>query len=135
MTVTIDTPIQTFNAGSDQQICGNTATLTTSLGANPTVGTGKWTQVSGNAATIANPNNYTTAITGLVSGTYVFRYTITNGGCSSYDDVTLYVSEPASPANIALASNGVCGASTVSLVADPITSGTGLWTIISGPNT
>ena len=133
--VTIDTPIQTFNAGADQQICGNTATLTTSLGANPTTGSGKWTQVSGNASIIANPNNYTTTITGLVAGTCVYRYTITNGGCSASDEVTLFVSEPASPANIPLSSVGVCGASTVNLVADVITSGTGLWTIVSGPNT
>jgi gliding motility-associated-like protein len=135
VTVTVANPIQTFNAGTDQQICGNTATLTTSLGANPSVGTGKWSQVSGNATNIDSPDNYTTAIRGLVSGTYVYRYTITNGGCSSYDDVTLYVSEPASPANIQQDNIGVCGASTASLVADPITSGSGFWTLVSGPNT
>lgn len=135
VTVTLDTPIQTFNAGTDQQICGNTATLTTSLGANPSVGIGKWSQISGNATTIESPGNYTTAIKGLVSGTYVYRYTITNGGCSSYDDVTLYVSEPASPANIQQDNIGVCGASTVTLEADPITSGSGFWTLVSGPST
>ena len=138
--ITIDNAIQVFTAGVDQQICGTSATLTTSLGANPTVGTGIWTQVSGNAATITTPNNYTTTITGingtdLVSGTYVFRYTITNGGCSASDDVTIYLSTPPSTANIALNELDVCGSSSASLQADIITSGTGLWTIVSGPNT
>ena len=138
VTVTIDEPIQTFNAGEEQRICGVapiTATLTSSLGAQPTIGTGRWSQISGNATTITSPDNYTTTVTGIVAGSYIYRYTITNGACSEYDDVTLLVSEQGSVANIADATIGVCGASTTTLTADPITLGTGYWSLISGPNT
>lgn len=133
--VTIDNPIQTFNAGADQQVCGDNAILTSSLGGQPTIGTGLWTEVSGNAATITNPTNYTTSVTGLVSGVYVFRYTITNGACSASADVTLFVTEPApSNANGGTTPKGVCGLTSVTMNAVPPSSGSGLWTIVSGPN-
>jgi len=68
--VTIDQTIQTFNAGADQQICATApiaATLTSSLGLEPTTGTGRWSQVSGNATNITSPNNFTTTVTGIVA--------------------------------------------------------------------
>jgi len=134
--VTIDPPLQSFNAGPDQQICGSTATLTSSLGAEPGPGTGVWTQVAGSAATIVSPMTYTTSVTGMVSGVYVFRYTVTNGACTASDDISLFISGP--PPSIADGGTspiGVCGTSSVTMnAAAPIT-GTGLWTIVSGPNT
>jgi len=134
--ITIGPSIQSFNAGADQQICGNTATLTTSLGAEPSPGTGHWSQVSGNAGvTIASPNTYTTSVTGFVSGTYVFRYTITNGACSAYDDVTIYISYPPPSAADGGPDKSVCGGTSVTMAGVAPTSGTGLWSEISGPNT
>ena len=49
----------------------------------------KWTQVSGpSTATIATPNAATTTVSGLISGVYVFRFTITdNFGFVGSDDV------------------------------------------------
>jgi gliding motility-associated-like protein len=139
--VTIDTPVTTASIGADLIVCGSSVTLN-AAGSAPAKGTGKWTQVSGNAGVKFNGSsdqstwtNYAPFISDLQAGVYVFRYTITNGACSSSDDVSVFVSEPASPANIALANNGVCGASSISLVADAITTGSGIWTIISGPNT
>ena len=88
MTITVDSPVTTADAGPDVTICGTSGFLNVT-GSAPSKGTGRWTQVSGNAATIETPDNYTTEITGLVSGVYIFRYTITNGACSSYDDVTV----------------------------------------------
>ena len=49
----------------------------------------RWTQISGpNTATIATPNSATTTVSNLISGVYVFRFTITdNFGFSGFDDV------------------------------------------------
>ena len=114
------------------------------MNAQPTIGTGQWSEVSGNAVTFVNPNNYTTKVFGfnaggdtlaLGAGTYVFQYTITNGGCSASSNVTLYVSGP--PPSVAHAgiTKGICGITSVAMNATTPTSGTGLWTEISGPNT
>lgn len=66
----------TANAGPTQILCPQpTANLVAN---NPGTFTGTWTQVSGPPATITNPNNHQTTVTGLISAsTYVFRWTIT----------------------------------------------------------
>ncbi|MBK7096010.1 MAG: hypothetical protein IPH57_13550 [Saprospiraceae bacterium] len=92
--VTISPAIQLFTAGSDQQVCGTNAILLSSLGAEPTIGTGQWSQLTGSASIITNPDNFTTSVTGLVEGVYTYQYKITNGACSKVDTVVLYVSEP-----------------------------------------
>jgi gliding motility-associated-like protein len=74
-------------AGPDQQQCGNGAFT---LAANAaTVGTGRWTIVSG-TATIANINSPTSTVTVPAGGTVTLRWTIANGICPpTTDDVTL----------------------------------------------
>jgi hypothetical protein len=61
-------------------------------GNNPTVGTGTWTKVSGTGTqVITSSHSYNTSITGMVSGSYVFRWTI-NGSSSctnNHTDVTI----------------------------------------------
>jgi len=93
--------------------------------------------VSGPAGyTIVNPSLPGTAVTGLPSGVYTFRWTISNGNAActaSTDDVTIYVSTPPSAAN-AGADKSVCGGTTATLAGVAPTSGTGLWSVVSGPN-
>ncbi|MCX6277602.1 MAG: hypothetical protein NT004_05865, partial [Bacteroidetes bacterium] len=135
--VTISEPVTPANAGADVSVCGTTATLNAVA---PTIGTGVWTQITGNGGdTIKSPTSASTLITGLQAGgaqavVYTFRYTVTNGSCISTDDVKVFVSDPGSTANIVESSINICGFTTVDLVADAITSGTGIWTIVSGPN-
>jgi hypothetical protein len=139
--VTVNDPDATAaNAGTDVSVCG-TSTSLTATGSNPAAGsTAQWTQVSGSGGVIiGTPNAATTTLTGLTTGgspsaLYKFRYAITNGGCVSADTVSVFVSEATDVANIALASTAVCGATTVDLTADAITSGSGMWSIVSGPN-
>jgi hypothetical protein len=70
---------KTANAQPDQRLCNVTAA---SLAGNaPVYSTGSWLQVSGpNTATILLPNAANTQVTGLVSGTYVFSWTIAAAG-------------------------------------------------------
>lgn len=74
------------NAGPDQIIVG--VTDFTMSANNPTLGTGTWSVVSGNA-TIENPTSYNT-IVHLVSGdNAILKWTVNNGGCMKYDQLVI----------------------------------------------
>jgi gliding motility-associated-like protein len=75
----------TADAGPDQFIAGNS----TILAANqPIVGTGKWSVMSG-AANFSNDTLCTTSVTGLNPGANILRWSITNKGCTLFDDVVI----------------------------------------------
>jgi gliding motility-associated-like protein len=130
--ITISATTSTANAGTDQSVCGNQVTLS---GNNPANGIGYWTQTGGpGGATITNPSLYNTTVTGLIAGAYTFRWNISNFACaSSYDEVQINVSSSPSPA-VAGADQSICAATSTTVTASPISDGTGLWTIVSGPN-
>jgi len=130
--ITIDNPVTVANAGSDIEVCGDSTRLT---GNNPTVGTGEWTQLSGNAGdTIRTPSNYITDVINLQTGVYKFLWTITNGACSSSDTVSVFVTHPPGSISNAGPDIVVCNDNTATMAANTPTVGTGLWTIASGPN-
>jgi hypothetical protein len=113
------------NAGQDQTLCG---VLTTNLAGNvPAIGTGTWSQISGpGVITFTNVNDPLTSITASTAGTYVLRWTITNGTClASTDDVTITMS----PAIIVTATSNspVCEGNTLELYCD-IAGATYSWT-------
>jgi hypothetical protein len=87
ITIQNDEQVTTANAGTDQDICNN-ADFT--MAANtPVVGTGTWTLISG-TATINSVNSPSTTITGVPSMTSAtLRWTIDNGVCTSFDEITL----------------------------------------------
>ncbi|MCH7409471.1 Ig-like domain-containing protein, partial [Belliella sp. DSM 111904] len=81
-------------AGADQQVCNVSSTNLTAAAPTGT-SVGRWTQVSGpNQANIISPSQRETAVSGLIRGTYIFRWTVSNGpACpSSSDDVVVKVS-------------------------------------------
>jgi gliding motility-associated-like protein len=119
------------DAGADQVICSGS---TVTLGANtPTIGVGAWTKVSGpNNPSISNASLPNAVLSGLTVGTYVYRWTITNGTCdASVDDMTITVGS-ALQAN-AGADIAVCDVTSTTLAANTVP--TGAWSLISGPNT
>jgi gliding motility-associated-like protein len=120
-------------AGPDQNIC---LFAPINLSANtPAIGTGVWSQISGDPATIQSPNNPSTSITGVVAGSYGFRWTITNGTCPpSTDDVLINVNDLPSLA-LAGADISLCNVTLATMAAVPATTGTGTWTYVNGPNT
>ncbi len=89
--------------GADQDLCGTM--VSNPLGGNAaTVGVGTWSKVSGPGvvtfdAGANNPN--TTASVSLV-GSYVYRWTIVNGTCSTSEDIAVSYS-PAAPATPTIA--------------------------------
>ena len=128
MVVYVSGPMPTANGGLDQETCmAPTATVTATA---PAVGTGTWSLVSGSGA-IVNPNNLVTAVTGLTQGTTtVVRWTVTNGACSAFDDVTITTHANPSDADTGPDQN-VCG-STATMAANTPTVGTGVWQIVTG---
>lgn len=127
--VTISAAASTADAGADQNsICGTSTNL---AAANPAIGMGTWTQVSGpNTATIASVNSHTSAVSGLLTGFYTFRWTVSNGGCSSNDDdVDIVITNPPAAAN-AGADTSICGTSgATTYVPIRATPATGYWTM------
>jgi hypothetical protein len=57
-----------------------------------------WTKTSGAAVTFGTPNSASTTVTGLTTGTYILRCTVTQSdGQTAYGDVTITVNIPAPP--------------------------------------
>src|SRR6185295_3983503 len=101
-----------------------------------------WTKVSGPAVTISNAAGSSTAISGLVQGTYVFKLKVTDDkGATGEDQVTVTVNAPQNAAPVAKAGADI----TITLPTNTVTlNGTGstdndgtiasyLWTKVSGP--
>lgn len=128
--VTVD-GVPVADAGTPASVCGFGATL----GANPSIGTGTWTQtgVPPSVATFtpnANDPNATATVT--VYGTYLFRWTEVNAACSDFDDVQVdYYEQPISNAGV-----GDTACATLDMPLNATASaGTGIWTIETGPGT
>lgn len=137
----------TANAGNNITLTMPTISTTlTGSGTDPdgTITGYAWSRVSGPTTfTLANATSASTALTGLVQGTYVFRLTVTdNAGATATDDVTVTVNAAANQAptsnagpdrTITLPTNSTTlnGGGT-----DPDgTISTYAWTRVSGPTT
>jgi len=112
------------DAGVDQNVCGTSTALAGNLAA---IGTGVWTRISG-AGSVVTPGDFNTTVTGLSAGTNTFRWTITNNGCSSQDDITVLNNTFTISAG---SDQNVCADNTTLAGADP-TPGTGVWSTVLG---
>jgi len=115
-------------AGTGGNNCGNTF----SLNAVPSAGTGTWSRVSGPGSVTFSPNAQTPNAKAIISayGTYVLRWTETNGTCSSFENITVtYIRQPS-----ANAGNGgsVCD---LSFVLGATAATGGVWSLVNGPGT
>lgn len=105
-----------------------------------TISTLAWIKVSGPAVTIANANTITVSLSAMVTGSYVFRLTVTdNMGANASDEVTVIVSS-VNQAPVVVASNDeiiTLPTSSTNLIAvssDPDGSiASYIWTNTSGP--
>ncbi|MEI9911011.1 MAG: hypothetical protein WDO71_15855 [Bacteroidota bacterium] len=121
----------TAAAGPDQTVCA--ATTITLAGNTAVVGTGVWSYISGPAGyTITDPSLSSTTVTGLIPGTYIFQWTITNGVCPpSTDQVQVTINVNATVANAGPGQN-ICG-TTATMAGNMPVIGTGRWSYVSGP--
>jgi gliding motility-associated-like protein len=120
--VNVNVGVTIANAGPNQVVCQNSATLSGNLAI---VGTSAWSLISG-SANITNPNSFFTTVTNLALGDNIFQWSITQPGCPpSQSQVTItYVLSPTADAGT---DQQICSSSTI-LAA----SGNGVWSIGSG---
>lgn len=81
------------DAGDNQSLClGLNAALAAAAAA------GQWIQVSGpNDATFSDNQSPNPSVSGLVKGIYIFKWTVTQGGCQNSDEMQLTVSQTPTP--------------------------------------
>ncbi|MCF6185653.1 MAG: hypothetical protein L3J56_13725, partial [Bacteroidales bacterium] len=129
--VTITNNFVSANAGPDQIVCGTTS----SLNANqPQTGEyGIWEVIAG-SSNITNSNLYNSEVTGLVSGLNKFRWTISKGSCSDYDDIEITNNKYEASASVSGTSD-ICDDFASILGNTPPSGGYGYWSVISGNGT
>ena len=104
-------------------------------GNTPAIGTGMWSFVSGpNTPVITAPSSPSATINGLIPGTYTFRWTITNGSCSSNDDVLIIINSFPTTA-VAGPDQELCVVTSTTMAGNAPVTGIGQWSLVSGPNT
>lgn len=123
--ITVEEQPSQANAGLDQVLCLNTATLAADP---PSAGTGSWTVVSG-GATVTDPASPTSGVTSLSTGDNLLVWSVSNGICpASTDTVRLTLSPVVSVVN-AGADTAVCGSlDTLNAQAPTV----GVWTTAAG---
>jgi PKD repeat protein len=133
--VTVNAPPTGANAGPDQNICANSATMAANTA---TVGIGTWTQTGGPVTgTITSLSSPITTITGLTSaGTYTFQWTITNAPCTATSDqMQVVVSNPPTSANAGIDQTICSTGGSATMAGNVAVTGTGTWTQTGGPVT
>ncbi|MEO8110869.1 MAG: PKD domain-containing protein, partial [Ginsengibacter sp.] len=127
----VDTLVLAY-AGPDTTLCGSSVAMSAN---SPGIANGKWSVISGpNTPAITSPSSPSTTITGLVQGTYIFQWKISNGGCADSSTVTIKISGGPSIAN-AGPDQQLCLDTVATFAANTPAIGIGKWSFISGPNT
>src|SRR5262249_53730185 len=109
-----------------------------SLGGNtPAVGTGAWSKFSGpGTVSFSNGSSGSSTATASAYGTYVLRWTISNGACTpSTADVTVTFYQTPTTASVGSSTLAVWGLISGSLGGNTPTAGRGAWSKFSGPGT
>ena len=138
-----DPTINDVTAGNDLEICTPQSCVTMTANALPNPQVGSWTYISavnGNGPVpfggIADINNATTEICGLVVGVHTLQWGVYNGPCDNggLDQVRISVFDNTAPAANAGDDIEICAPeSTITLSANSaVFPGVGTWSILSG---
>ena len=128
-TVEIEYYVPVVNAGGDVPFrCDNQIQLDGNQ--PPSTGSGIWSSVSG--STISDPTLYNTQVTNLDIGDNVFRWTITDKGCTNWDEVVINNSLPENDNG---SDQSGCTETFVMNAEQPTATGSGLWTVVSSSGT
>ncbi len=124
-TVVITNGTPTAITGGDKSVCEDSTSLDAVV---PDVGSGVWSLMSGSGV-INDPYNPHTYVTGLAKGDNVFRWTVHNGVCSAYDELTITNNMVTATAGV---DQQVCSDETYMAADPPGPGGHGVWTIVAG---
>jgi gliding motility-associated-like protein len=117
-------------AGTDQNICASSGVISANT---PAVGSGSWSLVSG-AANIVFPNNATTVVSSIGTGTNILVWSIVNGICAASTD-TLIITRDANPTPADAGSDQITCTTSLNFAANTPSIGSGAWALISGSGT
>jgi hypothetical protein len=121
-TVTVYELPTTSLAGPDQSLCG--VSVATLAGNDPGLFQGLWTVVSGAGGSFVNSVQRNTVFNGVLGVSYTLRWTISNGPCTSADDVVISFPVVASqPGAFTAAATQVCRGGTGYVYTVPFVSG------------
>ncbi len=125
-TVTVNPVPTVASAGPDQSLCG--ASGVTLQGNAPAPFTGLWTIRSGTGGILLSPTSPNSVFNGQLGNTYVLRWTISSGGCTSWDEVTIsFPVAAAMPSNFSAGPTSVCQGATVTYTVPAAASTTYTW--------
>jgi hypothetical protein len=116
------------NAGPDQTNSATCGLTSVTLAANtPTFGTGAWSVVSGAGGSFVSNSNPTTNFSGTAGTAYNLQWTITNGNCSSNDQVLVTFNQNPTSSNAGpdQTNAATCGLTSVTLAANAPSVGAG----------
>ena len=137
VTMSISGTPTTSNAGTNQSIClGNTATLAAN---NPSTGTGTWS-ISSGPSTSTSQFSSTTAYNATFTpsggaGSYVLVWTISNSPCTASTSSVTITFSGTPTTSVAGSNQSICTSGNATLAANNPSTGTGTWSISSGPST
>ncbi len=115
------------NAGVDRTVCEGTPVVLSAFA--PSVGTGIWTQVAGPTASVSDPGQAGSAVTGLSApNTYAFRWSLSNGACRNYSADTVLIKVNVFERAMAIDFIDTCFADAVVISATPGQQSDGIWT-------
>jgi gliding motility-associated-like protein len=115
-------------AGEDMYLCDNKTSL---MAGSVMQGQGTWTVLSG-AGSFGDIHSSNTAVTGLETGSNIFRWTTQKAGCVSADEVVINNNQPV---NIYAGLDQVLCDDSTALYAGMPVNGSGSWSVISGSST
>lgn len=125
------------NAGPNQETCWPESASVLSGNAPTAAATGSWSVINGSAL-FANPNDPTTAVSGLSIGINTLQWSIDNGPCGfSNDTVVIHVFDPEAPTAYAGEDQHFCTPISTTLLNGnaAATPATGTWALVSGMGT
>ncbi|MBL7953302.1 MAG: gliding motility-associated C-terminal domain-containing protein [Flavobacteriales bacterium] len=125
------------NAGPDLEQCLPLTDISLQGVQPPAPAEGTWTLIAGTGV-IAEPNNPTTAISGLSQGINTFVWTLEWDPCPNNgtltDTMSVYVYDPGAPLANAGADQQLCSPASTSVLTGntPVVPGVGTWSVVSG---
>lgn len=132
--VTVTNAVTATASVNTTSVCSTNTTVNLT-GNNPSPGTGLWTVVGG-AATLTNATSFNTATATITTSPATFRWTTTNGPCSSFANTSAVTVTNAVTATASVNTTSVCSSSPgVTLTGNNPSPGTGLWTVTGGAAT
>lgn len=117
------------DAGDDQEVCTNSATLSAN---DPGEFSGQWTSLNNDEVVIENPSSHKTVVRNLSYGKNTFLWTIVGNDCTVADTINVFnnqVSIAKTQRDTAICENHF------ELTANTPENGTGKWSLISGNGT